>query len=386
MARASLLMRRTTSRDVAFNSERQGPTAAVDSAHSRAFRIAVFSYGLPCPGEKRGGIEQVAHDLANALVDRGHAVMVFTYDPHPFAARYKTAPLPGRSFVMSWLGRRVAMGYLGNLLALGPSYRDFDVILAHGDSLLLPLTGRPVVRVMHGSALEEARSATSVGRAVLQAGVYLQELATALLQRGTVAVSENSRRFNPFIHRVIPDGIDLTTFRPDPRARSEAPSILFVGALKGRKRGAWLVDRFEREIRPNFPTAELHMVTTPGPAADGVTYHTGIATNALVRLYQYAWVYASPSTYEGFGLPYVEAQACGTPVVATPNPGSREVLDDGRFGRLVEDEEFGLEVCRLLSDPAQREQIARQGLLRASQYDVAHAAALYEAVIQELVA
>jgi phosphatidylinositol alpha-mannosyltransferase len=312
-------------------------------------------------------------------------VVVFTYDPHPFTARYKTAPLPGRSFVMSWLGRRVAMGYLGNLLALGPSYRDFDVILAHGDSLLLPLTGRPVVRVMHGSALEEARSATSVGRAVLQAGVYLQELATALLQRGTVAVSENSRRFNPFIHRVIPDGIDLTTFRPDPRVRSQVPSILFVGALTGRKRGAWLLDRFEREIRPNFPTAELHMVTAPGPAADGVTYHTGIATNALVRLYQYAWVYASPSTYEGFGLPYVEAQACGTPVVATPNPGSREVLDDGQFGRLVEDAEFGLEVCRLLSDPARREQIARQGLLRASEYDVARAAAMYEAVIQELV-
>jgi phosphatidyl-myo-inositol alpha-mannosyltransferase len=352
----------------------------------RRFRVAVFSYGLPCPGEKRGGIEQVAHDLANALVDRGHQVTVFTYDPRPANARYDTRPLPCRTFVMTWLGRRIAMGYVGNLLALGPRYRDFDVILAHGDSLLLPLSGKPVVRVMHGSALEEARSATSFGRAALQAGVYLQELATALLQRGTVAVSANTRRFNPFIHRMIPDGIDLNTFRPDATARSASPSVLFVGALEGRKRGSWLLDRFTREVQPRFPDAELHMVTTPGPAVAGVTYHTGITTDALVRLYQYVWVYASPSTYEGFGLPYVEALACGTPVVATPNPGSREVLDAGRFGRLASDDMFAHEICGLLADPNERGNLARNGMVRASLYDIGRSAAQYEAVIDELVA
>ena len=86
---------------------------------SRRFKIAVFSYGLPCSGQKRGGIEQVAHDLSNALVDRGHAVTVFTYDPRPASARYETGALPARAFVMSWLGRRLTMGYLGNVLALG---------------------------------------------------------------------------------------------------------------------------------------------------------------------------------------------------------------------------------------------------------------------------
>jgi len=358
---------------------------AATAGSPRCFRIAVFSYGLPCPGQKRGGIEQVAHDLANALVDRGHRVTVFTYDPRPASARYETGPLPARSFVMTWLGRRIAMGYVGNLLALGPGYRDFDVIVAHGDSLLLPLSGRPIVRVMHGSALEEARAARSVGRALFQAGVYVQELLTALLQRGTVAVSANTRRLNPFIRRTITDGIDLRVFRPDAAARSLHPSILFVGALKGRKRGAWLLDVFERDIRPAFPQAELHMVTTRGPARDGVTYHTGIETDALVRLYQYAWVYASPSTYEGFGLPYVEALACGTPVVATPNPGSREVLDDGRFGRLAADADFAGAICGLLADAGERGVMARQGLAHAAEYDIAHAAALYERLIGELV-
>ncbi|MER3405656.1 MAG: hypothetical protein C4289_11280, partial [Chloroflexota bacterium] len=41
------------------------------------------------------------------------------------------------------------------------------------------------------------------------------------------------------------------------------------------------------------------------------------------------------SAYEGFGRPYIEAMACGTPVVATPNPGALEVLEGGRYGVIV---------------------------------------------------
>lgn len=380
-------------------------TPAPVASAARRFKIAVFSYGLPCPGQKRGGIEQVAHDLSNALVDRGHAVTVFTYDPRPATARYETASLPARAFVMSWLGRRLTMGYLGNVLALGPGYRGFDVIMAHGDSLLLPLLGKPVIRVMHGTALEEARSATSIGRLVLQSGVYVQELLTALFQKGTVGISENTRRFNPFVRRVIPDGIDLSRFRPDPLMRSQHPSLLFVGALTGRKRGQWLLNLFEQHIRPAFPDTELHMVTAPGPAAQGVTYHSGISADALTRLYQRSWIYVSPSTYEGFGLPYVEALACGTPVVATSNPGSREILsggavvktsghansgpndgaDAGVFGCLVSDEAFAPTVCRLLSDVGARAQMTSVGLARAKYFDIATTAAMYEGVIQDLV-
>ncbi len=344
----------------------------------------MFSYGLPSPGEKRGGIEQVAHELANALVRRGHGVTVFTYDHRPVTARYEVAALPWRRFATSWLGRRITMGYVGNLLAIVPSYSSFDLVIAHGDSLLLPLRRKPVVRIMHGSAAEEARSATSPARCVLQAGVYLQELLTALTQRGTVAVSANTRRFNPFVHRVIANGIDLETFVPDGSMRSRVPTVLFVGALTGRKRGAWLLDLFHREIRVAFPDAELHMVTVPGPQLAGVTYHTGVAIDELVRLYQRAWVYASPSTYEGFGLPYIEALACGTPVVATPNPGSCEVLDGGRFGRLAEDAEFAREILRLLSNPEERNRAGRDGLCRAAQYSVDRSAAQYERLFEEL--
>ncbi len=116
----------------------------------RRLRLAVFSYGLPTPGQRRGGIERVAHELADGLARRGHDVTVWTHDPKPKSAAYRVASLPWQQFATSWLGRRLTMGYLGNILALTPAYGDVDAIIAHGDSLLLPLRGRRVVRVMHG--------------------------------------------------------------------------------------------------------------------------------------------------------------------------------------------------------------------------------------------
>ena len=116
------------------------------------------------------------------------------------------------------------MGYLGNVLAVLPDYREFDAIVMHGDSLLAPLTGKPVLRVMHGSARGEAQSATSVGRYLLQYGVFAQELLTAFCQDGVVGVSESTRAENPFVRRVVPHGVDQNLFRPQAGARTPEPS------------------------------------------------------------------------------------------------------------------------------------------------------------------
>jgi glycosyltransferase involved in cell wall biosynthesis len=349
-------------------------------------RIAVLSYGLPTLAHKRGGIERAAHTLADGLARRGHEVVVLSHDPRPPDASYTVAALPWRAFVETWFGRRVTMGYLGNLLALVPSYRDFDAIIAHGDSLLLPLVGKPVVRVMHGSALGEARSASSIGRRLLQHGVFVQELATALLWGGVVGVSENTRRDNPFVRRVIAHGVDDRLFSApgDRRAgKSVAPSVLFVGTLEGRKRGRFLLETFHA-VRAAHPGATLDYVGPPGPPQAGVTYHTGISDEVLAGLYRRAWVYASPSRYEGFGLPYLEAMACGTPVVATANPGSREVLEDGRCGVLATDAGFGAELCALLSDASRRDVLAAAGVCRAREYSLSRMVGEYEELLYEL--
>lgn len=344
-------------------------------------RLAVFSYGLPVPGEKRGGIERLAHDLADGLARRGHEVTVWSYDPGPERAEYVVRPLPCEKFVTSWLGRRLTMGYLGNFLAAAPRYDDADLILTLGDSLLMPLLGKPLVRVMAGSALGEALSAKSPLRFLHQMGVYAQELVSAATQRNCVAISHSTRRYNPLVKKVIPLGSDLGAFYRDDACKSLEPSVLFVGALGGRKRGRLLVEWFARHVRARHPDATLTVVGGRGDAADGVSYRVGVGDAELAAMYRRAWVYATPSTYEGFGLPYVEAMASGTPVIATPNAGSREVLGGGRFGELVEDEMFGARLAELLSDPARRAELVTAGSERAAQYSLSKMIDRYEELI-----
>jgi len=347
-------------------------------------RIAAISYGLPVAGLKRGGIERVADMLADGLARRGHDVTVFTHDPRPAGAAYGVRALPWKRFVGTWLGRRMTMGYLGNVLAVVPNYSQFDVIIAHGDSLLLPLAGKPLVRIMLGSALGEARSARSAGRFLLQMGVYGQELLTALLQKGVVAISDGTRRDNPFVRRTIALGFDESIFTPEPRRRSVEPSLLFVGVLGGRKRGEFLLRLFETTIRSARPDATLTIVGEKGPPSPGVTYHIGVGDSELAMLYRRAWLYVTPSTYEGFGLPYLEAMACGTPVVATPNAGSLEILDQGQYGSLCSDADFAQTVLTLLADEHARDDLAERGLQRARHYTLGAMLDRYEALLFDL--
>jgi len=344
----------------------------------------MVSYGLPIEGQKRGGIERAAHTLADGLARRDHDVVVFSHDPRPARAAYRVRELPWRTFVDTWAGRRLTMGYLGNVLAMLPDYHEFDVIVAHGDSLLTPLIGKPVLRVLHGSALGEARSATSIGRSVLQMGVYVQELLTGLTQRGVVAVSSNTTRDNPFVERVIAHGVDERVFSPWPATKTPEPSIVFVGAMDGRKRGRFLVETFVNDIQPRCPSSSLTVVGDRGPSHPAVSYITGVDDAELATLYRRSWVYASPSTYEGFGLPYLEAMACGTPVVATKNPGSVELLQDGGYGVMPSDADFADVVVSLLNDPSRRASLAAAGLKRASEYSLRRMIDAYEEVLFEL--
>ena len=345
--------------------------------------IAVLSSQLPIPSRaKSGGVAYAAHRLANALTQRAHCVTVFSTDESPPDARYCVRKVlssrpsdPVRAWFWMW---QLAWRYAAQ------DFSDFDIIHTHGDNVLLLRPGRPVVRTLHGASLGEAVHATTWKRRLWYLTLTPPELWEAARATRVVAVSANTRRYAPGIDLVIPNSVNRQVFCPGPHLnhhlRHRHPVILFVGTLAGRKRGKMLLELFQTQIRPALPDAELWMVAERSVQAPGVTCFRNPPETALADLYRRAWVFCLPSTYEGFGIPYIEAMACGTPVVATPNPGARELLEDGKWGALARASELGPVLLSLLNDAPKRLSFAQLGLERAEEFAQDRVVDAYEAL------
>ncbi len=319
--------------------------------------IAITSLYLPT-GSKIG-VGYVVDAFANKLVARGHRVTVFSQTAAPADAQYEVVVVPSgrrlRTFGFAWALRRY-------------DFSKFDLLHAHGDDWFLWGCKLPRhVHTLHGSCLAEMLHATGFKSRLRMAALAIGEFSACFLADEVVAVSANTRRYNPFAKLVIPNGVDLDVFRPG-EEKSTNPALLFVGTMHGRKRGAMLLDLFKNEIRPRVPNAEFWAVCEEEVSGVGVRWFGRVALEKLTDLYQRAWVFCLPSSYEGFGVPYIEAMASGTAVVATPNVGACEVTDDGRAGILCADEDLAPTIVRVLTDSVLRDRMRRAGLLRARDF------------------
>ena len=95
----------------------------------------------------------------------------------------------------------------------------------------------------------------------------------------------------------------------------------------------------------------------------------------LPAIYSLADVFVFPSLHEGFGLPVIEAMACGTPVVAGDNSSLAEIASGAAETVDVTDlDALGDALAGLMTSPARRERLARRGLQRARQFSWRRAA------------
>lgn len=349
--------------------------------------IALYHTTLPEPHRKVGGVEAVVHRLATALtVHAGLNVTVLSLTPAPSDAPYQHRQLfPTHQWLAdrSW-ARWFVLPALLNRVELA----EYDVVHLHGDDWFWMRRGTPSVRTMHGSALDEARTATSLKRRLAQWAVYPLEHVAARRASQVWAISPPCEaRYHA--DRCMPNGVSLDRFHPGLKA--ERPTLLFVGTWTGRKRGAWLFEQFCDHVLPAVPEAELVMVSDT--VSEACRAHSNVRVldrpddDTLAAWYRRAWVFAYPSVYEGFGLPYIEAMASGTPVVASPNPGADYVLDGGTYGALVGDSAFASTLTALLRDSERRQHMADLGLIRASEFSwaaIAHQhAAAYASLIDK---
>ncbi len=219
-----------------------------------------------------------------------------------------------------------------------------------------------------------------------RAGQILERRVAPPFYRSTkiVTLSESSRRMiidrmhlRPANVSVVAPGID-PVFRPG-GMRSAVPKIVAVGRLMPSKSFDVLIDAVAR-VRRDIP-ARL-VIVGDGYERDSLEQRIRdqdaeswcelpgrVSEAEIVDHYRSAWLLASASRSEGWGMTITEAAACGTPSVVTRIPGHVDAVDDGVTGLLVSgDDQLPEAMCRLLRDTDLRERMGGAALRFAESF------------------
>jgi glycosyltransferase involved in cell wall biosynthesis len=282
-------------------------------------------------------------------------------------------------------------------------WEQFVLLKAHGNkdllmcpSYVIPLLARcPTFLIHHGSyeGYPQAFSWWTLNKA--------RAIYSLSANRATAVstVSEYSKRdmvrfygIQPERIQVVPDGVDTKLFRPilDPERlmkwRSgvfglDVPFIVYVGKPTERRNLSALIKAFGALKKENQIPHKLLIVGADLPGSSPfrkVIVEEGLGAEVFVlgyarydempMVYNSADLLVYPSSYEGFGMPVLEAMACGTPVIALDNTAFPEFA--GGVAYLVKEIgtlKSGIEA--VLTDTALREQMSQEGPQRAAAYD-----------------
>ena len=175
--------------------------------------------------------------------------------------------------------------------------------------------------------------------------------------------------------------------------------LLFVGTLEPRKNLLTLLKAFERiighsSLRPQLVIAggegwlmeDAFAFIRKAGIGERLLFTGYLSDDDLGALYSSCKIFIYPSVYEGFGLPPLEAMACGAPVIAGRIPSLQETL--GRAARLVEPldvEALAKSIIEMLEDENQRQLLGAAGAQQAGKFSWEQTARLTLDVYQQLV-
>ncbi len=345
--------------------------------------------GLDARKLRDGGIGTYIRGLLGALArtPRGHEFVALV-DP---ADRGSMARAGGR---VREVPVRAARYGLGEHLAVPRAARRAGVELLHEPHYTLPLGWRgPAVVTIHDLIHVRFPQFFPPG-----AALYARAMAGMAARRARLVLVDSSHARREVVDllrvpeakvRVVPLGVP-PGFAPVPAAEVEAfraaralPAgyLLYVGARKPHKNLPVLLEALAR-----IPIASRPPLVLSGPAwspdeplarlagrldlAATVHFAGPLRDEGdLARLYSGAALYVQPSLAEGFGLPPLEAMACGTPVLASDAGALPETLGAAAASLPPGDPQaWSVAITALLADTARRQELVRDGFARAREF------------------
>ncbi len=359
---------------------------------------------------RRAGLSRYAESLARALVDTSPDGYALFYNrEHGVTPLAGLEHLPARSVALGYKPWRMLV-WLGQLLRL-----PFDRLLPEGtllhatEHLLLPLRAIPTVLTVHDlifAHLPEHHKPLNRWYLNLALPLYCRRASHV------IAVSEFTRQDLIASYGLSADKVTVVYEAADPqfvpqptprveraRARYGLPPryLLAVGTLEPRKNLARLLTAFEA-LHAEGLTDALVLVGRRGwllddfdtrlaqsPARPAVLFPGYIPDDDLPALYAGAQALAFPSLYEGFGLPVLEAMACGTPVAASQASSIPEIGGDAALYFDPRDvDALTATLRRLLREADLCADLRARGLAQATRFSWARAARETERVYRQV--
>jgi glycosyltransferase involved in cell wall biosynthesis len=240
----------------------------------------------------------------------------------------------------------------------------------------------------------------------LSRAVRLEKLFTAAALRHSahlLAISEFTKQEAVQLFNMSSERMTVTPLATDPiftpgpadeavRQKYQLPNsfILYLGTLEPRKGLDTLIAAF-RLIQDDCPSLSLVLAGGTGwqmqsiaNQADDKIYLPGYIDDVdRLGLYRLAELFAFPSLYEGFGLPPLEAMACGIPTIVSDRASLPEVVGNG--ARIVPAQDptaLATAIRELMVDRQKREQLIERGLDRAQQFNWQMTAQLTETIMR----
>ena len=373
-------------------------------------KILLVSQEYP-PQTARGGIGTQTHIKAHGLSGLGHEVVVLSRSVDERPQEYmedgiRVVRIPGlETFLpdmtepVQWLTHSVAVAAKIEQLRAETAFDiiDFPEWAAEGYVHLLNRTSWnhiPVVIQLHGPLVMFARTVgwPDVNSPFYRAGIHMEamcvQLADSVYSSSACSAQwclEHYHPQNPNI-TTLHMGVDTAVFAPQPVAKHARPTVLFVGKLVQNK-GVEQLLAAAAILLKEFPGLKLRLIGTAEPPVVqqlkenavqlGLSYALYVPgfvpKEKLPQEFSQAHIFAAPSFYEGGpGFVYLEAMACGLPVVGCSGSGLDEIIRPGENGVLVEPKNssaLALALRELLHD---RQKCRSMGL-RAREYVLSHA-------------
>jgi glycosyltransferase involved in cell wall biosynthesis len=208
-------------------------------------------------------------------------------------------------------------------------------------------------------------------------------------QTPRICVIENGLNYD---YQPLAESEVTTRLAPLQRLKLDRPFVLHVGSSLRRKNRAGVLRIFARTkdewnaqlVFAGDPISELSADARALAVTHRVVEIVAPESELLEALYNRAHALLFPSTYEGFGWPIAEAQACGCPVLTSKAPPMSDVAGDAALLRDVKDENGFAEDLLRLRDPALRKKYRQLGLENARRFSARKMAERYLALYREL--